>query len=766
MSPVLKTGAKLASFSPNSPAEQKTGDFQIERPDWTLFRSLATLGQKAGVPPSKLRRLALKELTDNALDAGGRVIIKEPEPACYVIQDDGPGIDGTADEIARLFSIDRGLVSSKVWRKPQRGALGNGLRVVAGALIASGGGSLIVTTRDQRLTITPHEDGGASVQSESVAFPVGARIEISFGPLLPRDPSALLWAHQAINMADGGAGYAGKSSAHWFDADAFYELVHCSGARPVRDLIANLDGCTGAKAGAIASDFLQRSCDSLTRAETTELLREAQSATTTPSVKRLGAVGRIEGLPAYHAMEQGFVTLGAREPKAHVPFVVEAWAERAEPDCETEIEIYVSRTPITGEATIFHDSKQFSIYGCGLNHDIDAPTKKGAWLLALNITAPFVPITTDGKEPDLSPFVDAIVAALSAAINKAHRRAPKAAPDDSKGILPKAGRGARSDEADEAYRSKLLEFCDRIRKIAGTLDYKVSSRGWCYILEEHGLGKDEFDACQSLINKCRKNGMLPYDLCTEDERRAAEGIETVDDPDLDAEAESALQHALDWHEDYRPVSFWDRLDVYIEVAVEKVDLKGLFGPVCAEHHVPISNKGGWSDINSRIDMMLRFKAMEEKGKACALLYCGDFDPGGLNISDFIHKNFADLAGAVGWSPDNLVIERFGLNLDFIEEHRLTWIDNLKTGSKTVPYPLDDPRHPDHNKPYVQDYLRKYGARKVEANALVVRSEAGRQLCRDALARYIDLDALAAYEAEIAEQREQLRLKIRAILKRA
>lgn len=85
MSPVLKTGAKLASFSPNSPAEQKTGDFQIERPDWTLFRSLATLGQKAGVPPSKLRRLALKELTDNALDAGGRVIIKEPEPACYVI---------------------------------------------------------------------------------------------------------------------------------------------------------------------------------------------------------------------------------------------------------------------------------------------------------------------------------------------------------------------------------------------------------------------------------------------------------------------------------------------------------------------------------------------------------------------------------------------------------------------------------------------------------------------------------------------------------
>ena len=739
-------------------AAPKAGDFQIERPDWTLFRSIATLGQKAGVPPSKLRRLALKELTDNALDTGARARANETEPGCYVIQDNGPGIDGPPEKIARLFSIDRGLVSSKVWRKPQRGALGNGLRVVAGTLIASGGGSLIVTTRDQRLTITPQFDGGASVQSESVAFPVGTRIEISFGPLLPKDPDALLWADMAILMAEGGTGYSGKSSAHWFDADAFYELIHCSGARPVRDLIANLDGCTGAKAGVIASDFLQRPCASLTREETTELLLDAQSATTPPSVKRLGAVGEIEGLPAYHATERGFVTLGAREPQAHLPFVVEAWAERAEPGYETEIEIYVNRTPITGEATIFHNSKELSIYGCGLNNDIDTPTKKGAWTLALNITAPFVPITTDGKEPDLDPFADYIVAALSSAIKKAHRNAPKAASHDGDGILPTADPGSG-----EAYRAKLREFCDKIRKIDETLDYKVSSRGWCYILEEHGLGKDQFQRCQNLINDCRKNGMLPFDLCAPDPRRAAEGIEGVDDPDLDAEAESALQNVREWHEDYRPSSFWDTVDAYIEMAVEKVDLKSLFGPICLEHHVPISNKAGWGDIDLRCSMMLRFKEMEAKGKACALLYCGDFDPGGLNISDFLHKNFADLAGAVGWSPRNLVIERFGLNEDFIKKHGLTWIDNLKTGGGKLP--LDDPRHPDHNKAYVQEYLRKYGARKVEANALVVRPEAGRQLCRDTLARFIDLDALAAYEAEIAEQREQLRLKIEAVLKR-
>jgi signal transduction histidine kinase len=194
--------------------ELQPADFKIERPDWTLFRSLETLGQKAGVPPSKLRRLCLKELGDNALDASptGHVSIDEFRPGYYWICDDGPGIPGTPEEIARLFRIDRGLVSSKLWRRPQRGALGNGLRVVAGALISSGGGSLVVFTRGQRLTITPNEDGGVSWDVEPHEHPTGTIVRVSFGPLLPQDPDALLWARQAIAMAKGGAEYSGEPS--------------------------------------------------------------------------------------------------------------------------------------------------------------------------------------------------------------------------------------------------------------------------------------------------------------------------------------------------------------------------------------------------------------------------------------------------------------------------------------------------------------------------------------------------------------------------
>jgi hypothetical protein len=179
------------------------------------------------------------------------------------------------------------------------------------------------------------------------------------------------------------------------------------------------------------------------------------------------------------------------------------------------------------------------------------------------------------------------------------------------------------------------------------------------------------------------------------------------------------------HEQYVPTSFWDDLPVYLQMTVEKIDLKSLFDSVCAPYHLPLTNISGWNDINARAKIMRRFRHWESRGKRIILLHCGDHDPGGLQISSFLRSNMQDMSRSVGWSPDNLEIERFGLNADFIRRHRLTWIDNLITGSGGN---LADPRHPDHFKPYVQNYIHEFGARKVEANALVVRPEAGRKLC--------------------------------------
>jgi hypothetical protein len=224
------------------------------------------------------------------------------------------------------------------------------------------------------------------------------------------------------------------------------------------------------------------------------------------------------------------------------------------------------------------------------------------------------------------------------------------------GGLPKRPRGRPSAAAEVIYREQVAAFCQLILQINSTMDFKVGSRGWCYILERHNLRKGDFDAGEKLITACRKSGELPLDICAEDASREAINIEQIDGNDVPEEVESWVDHLRNRaHETYTPNSFWDDLDVYIEVAVEKLDLRNLFAPVCAEFHIPITNFKGWSDLNSRAAMMRRFAEHEAAGRRCILLLCGDHDPGGLHITETMRKNLEDLSGAVGWTPENLLI---------------------------------------------------------------------------------------------------------------
>jgi len=193
----------------------------------------------------------------------------------------------------------------------------------------------------------------------------------------------------------------------------------------------------------------------------------------------------------------------------------------------------------------------------------------------------------------------------------------------------------------------------------------------------------------------------------------------------------------------------------------------LFEMPTGEFDAPLVNIGGWSDINSRVEMMLRYKYWEARGKKCVLLPFVDLDPGGLRIADFLHKNLADLSDAVDsdgnkvdWKPDKLIIDRFGLSPDFIRDHGLTWIDNLETSSGER---LDDPDHEDHYKDYVQSYIKKFGIRKVEANALVVCPEAARELCRQAILKYVSQSALEKYRRRLATEQRKVRAEVRRLL---
>ena len=67
----MTRSAPSAKFKKSDGVSASPSDAQnlkFERADWTSFRTIEGLQQKAGVPANLLRRLVLKELADNGLD--------------------------------------------------------------------------------------------------------------------------------------------------------------------------------------------------------------------------------------------------------------------------------------------------------------------------------------------------------------------------------------------------------------------------------------------------------------------------------------------------------------------------------------------------------------------------------------------------------------------------------------------------------------------------------------------------------------------------
>ncbi|HET6991015.1 MAG TPA: hypothetical protein VFJ43_06810 [Bacteroidia bacterium] len=313
--------------------------------------------------------------------------------------------------------------------------------------------------------------------------------------------------------------------------------------------------------------------------------------------------------------------------------------------------------------------------------------------------------------------------------------------------------------------SDLQQFADIVNSMQEEIDFKVSARGWAYLLEGRRLiNKDQFDKVATLINDCRKKGFLPIDFVAEESARQFNGVVHPDKNDVIQDAAGFLRGFLNAPEHYNP-DWWDGEEYYIQMVVEKIDLVTLFQPICEEYFIPIANAKGWSSILQRAEYSRRFKEAQKKGLKCVLLYCGDHDPDGLRISEFIRKNLEDVSevqwgdGTTGYNPADLIIERFGLNYDFIQKHNLTWIDNLITGSSKN---LASPAHKNHMMPYVQAYLKTIGERKCEANAVITMPDAARKLVRDVIEAYLGVDALGRFEAK----REAVRAQFKEFMERS
>lgn len=436
----------------------------FQREEWTLFRNLSTIGQKAGVPLDRLAEICCKELVDNALDAGAKATIDRTMEG-VVITDNGPGISADPNYIARLFSINRPLISSKLIRLPMRGALGNGLRVVVGAVLASRG-TLTVENFGLKFILTPQNDGSTSVETEASSVYQGTSITLSLGDGIPVNRDSLNLSEVAISMAPLGDVYKGKTSPWWYEEEAFFEMFAASGDRPVEDILELFHGIKPAFARELANGRVASQIDHHVSRNLLIALREQSPK---PSPAKLGKMGDAFSGFGYQHMK-GEIPIKSSGIAGSLPYSMEVYAVSND-DGSDSITLMVNRTPVVGDLRIsrIKPSTQVGIFGCGLSHAFEVG-RKGVTLY-VNITTPFMPITSDGKLPDLKRYIVPLAEALKKACAKARRLAAK----DSAGKVI-SQRSVIADNLDEA-----------IAKASGDGTYRYSLRQLFYAVRPYML---------------------------------------------------------------------------------------------------------------------------------------------------------------------------------------------------------------------------------------------------------------------------------------
>jgi hypothetical protein len=179
----------------------------------------------------------------------------------------------------------------------------------------------------------------------------------------------------------------------------------------------------------------------------------------------------------------------------------------------------------------------------------------------------------------------------------------------------------------------LINFSNQIVKLAHSIGFKVSARGWAYILENaNAITKDEFDHAEKIITECEKRGYIPVDIIAKDEGRMFDCVEEPTDC-------TPIQYLGRWLsypqmcENWYTPDWWEGESYYVHCVVEKIDLKTLFSEVSKKFHIPIASGGGWQSIYQRAEYGRRFQEAENRGLQPVLLYAGDFDPGDVMISE-------------------------------------------------------------------------------------------------------------------------------------
>jgi hypothetical protein len=153
------------------------------------------------------------------------------------------------------------------------------------------------------------------------------------------------------------------------------------------------------------------------------------------------------------------------------------------------------------------------------------------------------------------------------------------------------------------------------------------------------MARAEMRRVYRLLKEARERGDIPWEWIV-DETRELERRATWDDPEAYARTVSRA---------YRR-DFWNQQPVRVEVWSEKGTVRGVLQPVLNDYQVGFRVMHGFSGATTIHDV-----AEDYDGRPLIVLYVGDYDPSGLNMSEHDIRNRLDKYGG-----DHVILKRVAL----------------------------------------------------------------------------------------------------------
>ena len=269
----------------------------------------------------------------------------------------------------------------------------------------------------------------------------------------------------------------------------------------------------------------------------------------------------------------------------------------------------------------------------------------------------------------------------------------------------------------------LFVHIDKILDSYEKQGYRLTLRQLYYQLVARDLipnSTKSYDRLGNITNRGRLAGYIDWAMI-EDRARTPRV-----NPHWDSPKDIVLSAAKQYYEARWPDQEW-----YIEVWCEKDAVSNILNPVCRRWDVLFLANRGYNSQTAMYDSSKRFQEALDDNKSVRVLYFGDHDPSGIDMSEDIQRRL----GLFLQGPDELFesLDRVALTMEQIRQYRPP-----ENPAKEV-----DPRY--------AKYAAKYGESSWELDALEPSVLAA--LTDSAIQQYAD-DTIFEQVQEREESRKQ------------